>query len=770
MRLAAFATFLTIATALRAASPQLGMIDPPGGQRGSELELTITGQRLGDTKGLLFYSPGFEVESIAAEGDGKVKAKVKIASDCALGEHAVRVWTATGITDLNTINVGPFPNVAEQEPNNDAARAQKIPLNTTVNGVIKEEDIDYFAVDAKKGQRLTAEVEGIRLGLTMFDPWLAIMTKDGRLLVTDDDNALFVQDPLASVIAPEDGTYLIAVRESTWGGSDKCAYRLHVGTFPQPLAVYPAGGQIGEDLVVKLIGDASGAMEKQVKLPANAEARFPIFAEQEGIISPAANTIRVSPFPNVLENEPNNSVKQATPTDKPLPLAFNGVIGEKGDVDFFKFHAKKDEQFDVNVFARRLRSPLDSVLEIFDAQGKRLANNDDSAGPDSYQRFKFPADGDYCIAVRDQQGRGGEAFTYRVEVTPVQPQLTLAIPEIVKDTQERQAIVVPRGNRFATMLRAQRADFDGDFTVDPKDLPPGASCLAGPLAGDALPVVFEAAADAPVAGILCELAAHANDATKPVNGRYVQNIELVRGNPNNTTYYKTEVQKLAVAIADEAPFKLEVVQPKVPLLQNGAMNLRVVATRAEGFNGPINVSMLYNPPGLGSQATVTIPAGQSEIAMPLNANADAKTRAWKIALIGSGDAGKGTVWVSSQLADLEIAKPFVTGKIVRTSTDQGEPATVVCQLTQLTPFDGKAKIKLLGLPNKVTAPEMEITSADQEVQFAVATEAGSPAGQHKGLFCEISFDKEGERLVENTAQGGVLRIDRPAGKKDVAAK
>ena len=36
-------------------------------------------------------------------------------------------------------------------------------------GVVDNEDIDHFVVEAKKGQRITAEVEGIRLGITLFD-------------------------------------------------------------------------------------------------------------------------------------------------------------------------------------------------------------------------------------------------------------------------------------------------------------------------------------------------------------------------------------------------------------------------------------------------------------------------------------------------------------------------------------------------------------------------------------------------------------------------
>ncbi len=517
----ALAIWFVCAAALQAASPQLDFVDPPGGQRGAELEMTITGQHLDDAKGLLFYSPGIEVESLTPSGGGKLFAKLKIGADCSLGEHAWRVWTATGVSDLTTLSVGPFPNVAELEPNNDPQHAQKIALNTTVNGVIKEEDIDWFSVEAKKGQRLTAEVEGMRLGKAMFDPWLSISSADGKVLAANDDNALFLQDPLVSLIAPADGTYFIAIRESSWGGSEKSQYRLHVGTFPQPLAVYPPGGQTGEKLAITLLGDPAGPIPKTVTLPAQTDESFAIFAEQDGAIAPAANKIRVSSFPNVLEMEPNNSVQQATTTDKPLPLAFNGAIGEKGDADFFQFNAKKDQELDVSVYARRLRSPLDSVLTLYDAKSHQIASNDDSAGPDSYLHFKVPRDGAYYLSVRDQLSRGGPIFTYRVEVTPAVPDVALTIPEMRKDTQERQTIVVPRGNRYGAIFRVKRSDVGGTLKVSPRDLPPGITAQSDALErGDTLPVVFEATPDAQVAGKLCDVEAAPEDEKNPTSGHF----------------------------------------------------------------------------------------------------------------------------------------------------------------------------------------------------------------------------------------------------------
>src|SRR5262249_1440865 len=127
------------------ASPVLGGVSPRGGQRGTEVTLTFSGARLSDAKEVLFYSPAFTVTKVAALNDNSVQATVKIAADCRLGEHAVRVRTESGISELRTFWVGALPVVEEKEPNSDFASPQKIAMNVTVVGTIQYEDVDYFS-------------------------------------------------------------------------------------------------------------------------------------------------------------------------------------------------------------------------------------------------------------------------------------------------------------------------------------------------------------------------------------------------------------------------------------------------------------------------------------------------------------------------------------------------------------------------------------------------------------------------------------------------
>src|SRR5262249_17443185 len=85
--------------AVPAASPVLGGISPRGAQRGSEAVLLFGGARLSDAQEVLFYTPGFQVTKFEVVNDTQVKATVKIAADCELGEHTMRVRTASGISE-----------------------------------------------------------------------------------------------------------------------------------------------------------------------------------------------------------------------------------------------------------------------------------------------------------------------------------------------------------------------------------------------------------------------------------------------------------------------------------------------------------------------------------------------------------------------------------------------------------------------------------------------------------------------------------------------
>ena len=754
----ALAFFLSLGLA-QATGPKLNSITPAGGQRGSELEVKFSGARLHDAKDIIFYSPGFNVRDLDTSRTNSIRAQIKIAEDCPLGEHFLRVRTATGVSELRSFYVGAYTNITEAEPNNEMAKAQPIPYPCTVNGSTGQEDIDFYEVSLEKGQRLSAEIEAMRLGRTMLDPYLAIRAVGGKVLASADDTTLLLQDATASVVAPETGKYVIEVRETSYSGAAGSAYRLHIGSFPRPLAVFPTGGQTGETMRVKFLADVEGDLEQEIKLPETPAEKIPVFAKRGSESTPSPNWLRVSAFPNVLEEDLNHSQAQATRSEF-VPVAFNGIVAREKEVDWFCFRGKKGEPLEINVFARRLRSPLDSVIEIRDAKGKTLAQNDDASGPDSALKFSPPEDGDYFLTISDQLSQGAPHYVYRVEVTLPKPSLAFSIPQVARnDSQTRQAITVPRGNRFATLIAAKRGSFSGPLQIDVPDLPAGVFMAGEMMAAkqDQMPVVFEASEEAPLAGKLLELR---GVSTNGIAGGFRQDVEFIYGQ-NNQVYYGARVDRLMVAVTEAAPFKVQILEPHVPLVQSGTMDLRIAVARTQGFEEPISLKMLWNPPGVSSQPEITLAKGATNIVYPLNAAAGAEIQKWKIAVIGTATVDGGPVYASSQLAEIAVSEPYLTGKIDTLTMRPGEKTKLNCKLDQKIPFEGKAVVKLVGLPDKVTASTSEITKNDKEVSFEIVADPDCQPKSTRVLFCSVAIQKDGELVPHNIASGGHLRIAPP---------
>jgi hypothetical protein len=750
-----------------AATPSLGAIRPVGGRRGTEIEVTLSGARVGDAREILYYQPGITTVSLTRVDDNNVKARLKIAPDAALGLHDIRVRTATGISELRTFSVGALKEVNEVEPNNDFLAPQVIGMNSTVTGVADNEDVDYFVIEARKGDRISAEVEGMRLGITLFDPAVTIFNTKRFELASSDDAALIWQDGFASVIAPEDGKYIVQVRESAYAGNGSCIYRLHVGNYPRSTGVLPSGGKFGEKLSIRWLGDPAGEATSDVALPAVNVPGFGITRQDPRGVSPYPNAFRLTTLGNVIEKEPNDDQPHATPFT--APMAVNGVIDGPGDVDHYVFPGKKGQTYDFRLFGRQIRSPLDAVMYLGKKGAGAAVGSDDSAGPDSYFRFTCPEDADYVVWVVDHLGKGGPDYFYRIEVSPVEPKLTLSTSaEQIPLGTGAMAVSVPKGNRQAILILGSRADFGGDLNLGVEGLPPGMAMEAPVMAASqaVVPVLFTAKADAPLGGALASVSGQPADPKLRVPSEFTSQAALVLGQ-NNIIVWSRTVDKLAVGVTEECPYSIEIVEPKVPLVRGGSMGLKVRAHRKPGFKAAISVYLPWNPPGVGSAGGVAIAEGQNEAVIPMNADGGAELRTWKIVVNGDSGVDGGPIRVSSQLANLAIAAPYLGMTFQAASVEQGKEADMAVKVAKAIDFPGEAEVSLIGLPNKATTDVKKITKDTTDLVFHIKTDKVSPAGNHANLFCQVVVTQDGEPVLHNIGTGALL-IDVPLPPKPAA--
>ena len=263
---------------------------PRGAGRGETVTVQFFGLHLDQAVEVVSYRAGLRCSEVRSQKaameetsfthGGKVKdvvsAKIEIAPDCPLGEHLLRVRTRTLLSEPVTFWVGPFPTVHEAETQcgeNDVA-AQVVARNSTISGRIlpgDDVDRDCFAIDLQQGERLSADLESVRLGTQHHggenDCILRLLGPEGAELGRSDDTALTIQDPRLSVIAPSDGRYVVEVSQQLHTPGERCLYRLHLGTFAQPTTAFPLGGQPGEKLALTLFGDPAGKIETTLTLP-----------------------------------------------------------------------------------------------------------------------------------------------------------------------------------------------------------------------------------------------------------------------------------------------------------------------------------------------------------------------------------------------------------------------------------------------------------------------------------------------------------------------
>ncbi len=314
----------------------------------------------------------------------------------------------------------------------------KIPC--TLNGQIAQGVVDRYRFTAKKGQRLVIAVQARELIPFVadavpgwFQPVLVLCDAKGKELAYDDDYR-FKPDPVVFCEIPEDGDYRLAIYDAIYRGREDFVYRITIGEIPFVTSVFPMGAQVGTEVKVEVNG---WNLAENVILPDmknRPPGIYPMTVPGKSNFLSNRIPFAVTKFPEGREIEPNSSIRTAQKVS--LPIMMNGRIDQPGKKDVFQFEGHAGEQVVAEVYARRLDSPLDSVLRLTDTAGKTLAFNDDNedvaAGinthhSDSYIRTTLPTNGTYYLSLNDAQHRGGPEYGYRLRLSAPQPDFALRV-------------------------------------------------------------------------------------------------------------------------------------------------------------------------------------------------------------------------------------------------------------------------------------------------------------------------------------------------------
>jgi hypothetical protein len=245
--------------------------------------------------------------------------------------------------------------------------------------------------------------------------------------------------------------------------------------------LFPAGGQRGQTVAMKAIGsfapwppkawvDAddikiepgkeSGSLAVTIGSGALPGQHWLRLYNNDGASAPRPFVVGV--LPEVAEVEPNDDPRHAQKLTPPAST-INGRLGRSGDVDVFQIRLRKGQTVVAEVEAERtLGSPMDGVLQVTDAAGFVLAQNNDHRGLDPRLVFSAPREADYLVRLfafdatpnSSIQFAGSEKYIYRLTIT-TGGMLDYAFPLAVAAAGERRVELIgwnlPEASRFLTL-------------------------------------------------------------------------------------------------------------------------------------------------------------------------------------------------------------------------------------------------------------------------------------------------------------------------------
>jgi hypothetical protein len=430
-----------------------------------------------------------------------VFVEVTMAPDAAPGRRELRLATPRGVTNPLVFYVGQLPEVSRKpmiscslqvlgkeeqalrkRPPEEEEVAVTVPC--TANGQIAPGEVNRYRFEARKGQRLLLSVEARLLNPYVadavpgwFQPMLTLRNAAGKEMAFCDDYR-FKPDPVLFFEAPQDGAYVLHVTDAIYRGREDFVYRLTIGELPFVTSIFPLGERAGEPAKFEMAG---WNLAKAVLTPPSKDAGpgiHRITASSGGLVSNCL-PVDLDTLPEAFEKESNNDRRSAQKVN--LPVIINGRIDRPDDWDIFQFTGSAGDTVVAEVSARRLDSPLDSVLKLTDEKGNVLAANDDhedaEAGvnthhADSYLMFKLPADGTYYVHVGDAARAGGPAYAYRLRLSQPQPDFALyVVPSSVT--------LRAKSNATVNVQVVRKDGFTGPITVAMKDPPAGFSLTGG---------------------------------------------------------------------------------------------------------------------------------------------------------------------------------------------------------------------------------------------------------------------------------------------------
>lgn len=422
-----------------------------------------------------------------------VKVTVQIAPDAEPGDRDVRLETGQGLTNPRMFCIGQLPEFSrdpaealrQRDPqkrvanrDRDGAFETRVQLPVIVNGQIMPGSEDHYRFFMHKGAQLVIAASARELIPYLpdavpgwFQASITLTDAKGQEL-TYADHYTFHPDPVLHFTIPSDGDYCLSIRDSIYRGREDFVYRVSIGELPFITSVFPRGGRAGAGISLELAGwnlPSTNSSEDAASLKPGVYFHS---VPKDKLISNRM-PLAVDDLPECLSTVEGGGTNRVQAVS--LPVVINGYIDKAGVWNGYHFQGRAGEEIVAEVMARRLDSPMDSVLRVTDASGRQLAFNDDfedkgsglnTHHADSRVSLKLPADGGYFVYIGDAQKNFGREYSYRLRLSQPRPDFELRV--VPSSLNFRPGVTLP-----ITVFALRKDGFSNDIDVVLKDAPPG---------------------------------------------------------------------------------------------------------------------------------------------------------------------------------------------------------------------------------------------------------------------------------------------------------
>lgn len=506
---AQFLALCTAASVAAGAPPELTAIAPYAAAPGATLEVKLSGKL--EAAGVRIWCDDPAI--VFSPPDKSGKATLTIANHAAPGLHLLRILSEEGVSAPLRFAIGTLPLLAEKEPNDALAQPQPVPsLPAWIHGQLdKAGDIDGFAIPLHKGVPVSIKADAYALGSTV-DLHLQILDPRGVKLATASDGPNL--DP-ALVFTPEsDGLHIVQIAgfahppaaDVGFTGS-KQAYLLAITEGPAVTRIFPAAIPPTGPLPIELHG--VGLKENKAEITA---------AQLRGNGERATLALPNAPFPiDVVRAAFPVLVAPQSSTEAPFkitpPTVLAGRLEKPGTTAAFQIAMKKGAKLRARFWSRSIGLGVEGNLAILNAEGTRLAANENPSDifTEPTLTWTAPADGDYKLTVADLFSRGGPDAEYVLEIAEPPPTLDLQL-------SDGKPARIEAGKTIVLKAKAVFANgFKEPLVLRVSGLPEGvwAPEVAVPEKGGDIDITLHAATNAPPATARIWVAAWTK-ATPPV--------------------------------------------------------------------------------------------------------------------------------------------------------------------------------------------------------------------------------------------------------------